>query len=517
MRALFILSLTIFLGSCSPAEWNSINRQFNPTDGDSRLIDAKQRAIIAVTRDVINANGKQVEGMDGKPVTVLAVCAEPSPDALQATATALAGEGSGDALRAVLNLSGFSSESAASIGLRTQTIQLLRDAYFRLCEAYLNDGIDSIAYDVLQRRFQNQIVALLAVEQLTGVVKADQVSLNTSAAGNAGAQAQLIAQILEAAEEDLLRLQGAQDHNATELAQLKEQEIELENIKQSADDDSNENDETKRNTALQSTAAQAKNNYETNANEIKAAERRKLTLEGQIERKNQQIATLIEAFGEAARATITSNATGMATLGGGDTVSNASHISEVVNAVRAITLNAINQDYEAQVCFEALRYRNNVSRFKNYVNEASQGITEQAGLESIEKYSSTVDGSAMVFTEYCKDLFEQQVELRRMRAELARTHGTAIGTLINKVVGQSNGSISSDDAIKLILTLSHSTPTEPGVAFLKRQINIPQSEGSNGTSVESQETREFTQDIRKLLKELSIAHSSEIVAPPPME
>ena len=29
------------------------------------------------------------------------------------------------------------SESVASIGLRTQTIQLLRDAYYRLCEAFL--------------------------------------------------------------------------------------------------------------------------------------------------------------------------------------------------------------------------------------------------------------------------------------------------------------------------------------------------------------------------------------------
>ena len=191
MRAVLILSLVVTLTACNTAEQKSINFKFSPTDGDSRLIDAKQRAIISVKRHVLTANGQQVQGLDGNPVTDLIVCTEPSPDALQATAAALAGSNSSESVLHVLNLAISSSESVASIGLRTQTIQLLRDAYFRLCEAFLNDGIDSIAYDVLQRRFQNQIIALLAVEQLTGTVKASQAAVNSSATSDAGAKAGL--------------------------------------------------------------------------------------------------------------------------------------------------------------------------------------------------------------------------------------------------------------------------------------------------------------------------------------
>ncbi len=121
-------------------------------------------------------------------VTTPRVCAEPSPDALQATAAALAGSGSAsrDDIQAALQLSGSTAESAASFGLRTQSIQLLRDSYYRLCEAFLSDGIDSIAFDVMQRRFQNHIIAILAVEQLTGVVRGGQARVSTNAGGDSG-------------------------------------------------------------------------------------------------------------------------------------------------------------------------------------------------------------------------------------------------------------------------------------------------------------------------------------------
>ena len=468
MRVFLVLSLVVVLSACS-AEYKSIQVEFDPTDGESILIDAKQRAIISVTRDVLTADGQQVRGIDGKPVTDLAVCAEPSPDALQATAVALAGSRSSESLKNLLNLSASSSESAASIGLRTQSIQLLRDAYFRLCEAFLNDGIDSIAYDVLHRRFQNQIIALLAVEQLTGTVKADQAALNTSAAGDAGAKAGLIAQTLEIAEEDLLRLQKAQDANATELSQLNEKKNLLKAEHDTAFKNLNKDENSKVNSDLQQKEKQAKNNLESNNNGIKDAERRKTRLEGQIERRNQHIVTLIEAFGEAAKATITSNASGFSMLGGRDTTSNPSHTSDVVDAVRAITLSAINQDYEVQVCFESLRYRNNVDQFKNNLNS-----------KFLKFYSVNEKPlSENIFLKHCKELFDQHARLRRARANLIEAHARAISRIVDNVGDGSGNSV--NDAAKLILVLSQAAPTEPGVSFLKRKFDIQfGSEQSNG-------------------------------------
>ena len=78
------------------------------------------------------------------------VCAEPSPDALSSFASsisgsaAVTGEGSGSLASAL-------SEAAGSIGLRTQSITLMRDALYRVCEAYYNGAI---SITELQRRGQ---------------------------------------------------------------------------------------------------------------------------------------------------------------------------------------------------------------------------------------------------------------------------------------------------------------------------------------------------------------------------
>lgn len=136
------------------------------------LIDAKQRAISSYN----NVN-----------------CAEPSPDALSALAASQS-----------LNLAtpqGTSvgqsfaiAEAAGSIGLRTQSIQLLRDHMFRVCEAYQAGKISPFMVTLLHRRFQTSTVAILAIEQLTGTMRAPAVVLSGSAAsGNADAILKLTA------------------------------------------------------------------------------------------------------------------------------------------------------------------------------------------------------------------------------------------------------------------------------------------------------------------------------------
>jgi hypothetical protein len=78
-----------------------------------------------------------------------------------------------------VELSAALQQSAAFVGLRTTSIQLLRDFGYRLCEAYLSGAISEGQYDLLMRRFQKNVVALLAIEQLTGAVKSPPLVLTS--------------------------------------------------------------------------------------------------------------------------------------------------------------------------------------------------------------------------------------------------------------------------------------------------------------------------------------------------
>ncbi|MBC3873304.1 hypothetical protein [Undibacterium flavidum] len=161
--------ISISLAGC--ANFNSVYRDLKTGEGTGALIDIKQRAIIA---------SKTGEGTNQKII----VCAEPSPDALSAYAAELAGKAdlpSGTSAQ----LSSAFQESASFTGLRTQSIQLLRDSMYRMCEAHMNGAITAGQYDILARRYQKHTVALLAIEQLTGAIKAPAVTINTSGSAEA--------------------------------------------------------------------------------------------------------------------------------------------------------------------------------------------------------------------------------------------------------------------------------------------------------------------------------------------
>ncbi len=145
--------------------------------GKAIHLDAFQRLVIA--------NG------DGS------TCAEPSPDGMAAYAAALGLSGSVPGSGAG-SLSASAQQTAAMIGLRTQSITLMRDALFRLCEARAQrKGQSDVSETMLLQRSQDLTAVVVAVEQLTGAVMASQVLLGGSA--GAESQAQLVAnqQILE--------------------------------------------------------------------------------------------------------------------------------------------------------------------------------------------------------------------------------------------------------------------------------------------------------------------------------
>lgn len=117
LRSLLALSL-ISLAACS-ANHNSIYRDLKTSSGTGALVDIKQRAIVAGER-----KGNKPEDK------INVVCAEPSPDSLSAYAAEIAAKAdTGKGVSA--EVAAAFQESAAFVGLRTQSIQLLRDAMYR--------------------------------------------------------------------------------------------------------------------------------------------------------------------------------------------------------------------------------------------------------------------------------------------------------------------------------------------------------------------------------------------------
>ena len=161
-NAIVVASLLLAVG-CNNANWHSIHQGFDVQPGKAELIDMYQRAIIAKDR----------------PGGELVVCAEPVPDALSVLASQLAGNVNVYS-KVDVGLSTADQQSAAFVGLRTQSIQLLRDQGYNLCQAYMNGAIDKAEYNVLLRRNQKDMAAILAIEQLTTIAKSAAATISAA-------------------------------------------------------------------------------------------------------------------------------------------------------------------------------------------------------------------------------------------------------------------------------------------------------------------------------------------------
>lgn len=151
------------------ADMQTISRR-TTLDNDTTAIhlDAQQRLVIA--------KGLQF-------------CAEPSPDALAAYAASL-GLGVSVPGQGAASVAAALQSSAGSIGLRTQSITLMRDVLYRMCEASVGGTLNSLEVSAFLRRSQDLTAVILAIEQLTGAIAANQIILNGSA--NAESSATLL-------------------------------------------------------------------------------------------------------------------------------------------------------------------------------------------------------------------------------------------------------------------------------------------------------------------------------------
>jgi chemotaxis protein histidine kinase CheA len=129
------------------------------------------------------------------------LCAEPSPDALQAYASSL-GVSISSPTEGSAAIANSLAASAGSFGLRTQSITLMRDHLYRICEAYYNGKINHGDVISLMQRSQDLTLGILAIEQLTGAVVARQVVLTPGAESGSGSGRRNDADAVAAAQKD---------------------------------------------------------------------------------------------------------------------------------------------------------------------------------------------------------------------------------------------------------------------------------------------------------------------------
>lgn len=133
-----------------------------------RVLEAEERVVIY---------SEKPSSKDTNARKVKIMCPEPSPDALKTLAASMNIE-----KQEVATIAAAYSEAGANIGLRTHSIQLLRDQLFAICQAYANEGVSEAAYQMMLTRNQRNTVALMAIEQLTSVLRGASVALSGSAA-----------------------------------------------------------------------------------------------------------------------------------------------------------------------------------------------------------------------------------------------------------------------------------------------------------------------------------------------
>ena len=160
-----VLTNTFVVAGCANLQTVNRTTDFETNVSKAVHLDAQQRLVM------FGPNG---------------YCAEPSPDALAAYASSL-GLGVGGSGQRAASASSAIESAAGSIGLRTQSITLLRDALYRTCEASMNRSIGQRQVASLLVRSQNLSAVVLAIEQLTGTVAARQVILGGTAEATASA------------------------------------------------------------------------------------------------------------------------------------------------------------------------------------------------------------------------------------------------------------------------------------------------------------------------------------------
>ena len=133
-------------------------------------MDASQRLLLVTETDGLTSVAASLAASG----TTSSEASRPVPNA---DGTASLGDATSKRAAAA-GIAGTYAESAAYVGMRTQTIQLLRDGLYRACEAYMNGAIDETQYNMLLANMPKTMAALVAMDGLTGRPSAPPVVVN---------------------------------------------------------------------------------------------------------------------------------------------------------------------------------------------------------------------------------------------------------------------------------------------------------------------------------------------------
>lgn len=213
MRLISCLLVAGFVQTVSGcANFKTVHRNLdlgNSTTSKSVAIDGYQLPIFS-HMPYVRPDGITVDANGNKQVFI--VCPNPPVEAISANSVAAAVTNSfkaGQASRSGLGgqidtqASVASAMAAASIGLRTNSTTLLSYNATSNCLAYMGGATQDRKFMELARRNQQITLAILAIEQLTGVAQAGQASFNSESGSSTGTA-------------DLAPLQTALDNRAKE-------------------------------------------------------------------------------------------------------------------------------------------------------------------------------------------------------------------------------------------------------------------------------------------------------------
>lgn len=210
MRIFSVLVAAVAISGC--AELNSIQYTFDGGSGEPYVatIDAKQR-VIAVAPQVVRRTTYDAQGQPTSftETEVMQVCAEQSPDVFSmfSSFTSLSGEYEAAAIKFATAL----VESGGSLAMRTQLTQAQANFLYNLCALSAAQKLPDAAVRAEMRRFQQTLLAALAIEQVTAPYRtAPQITVSGESAATQAAGAEEAAAQLAAKEEALEKAKTAQ-------------------------------------------------------------------------------------------------------------------------------------------------------------------------------------------------------------------------------------------------------------------------------------------------------------------
>jgi len=329
MKTLFksvVISAVVLTSGCASLTHYNKTKISNIGDKQSQQIisiDAKQRVVTSTIND-----------------DKIRTCAEPSPDALSAIAASQGFSLNNDSLEAALSNS--VGEGASSIGLRTQSIQLMRDAMYRLCEGYMSEAMDHLTFETLHRRFQTTMVAILAIEQLTGTVKAPTVAIGTSSSSGNPELVSKYTEMTEAKKTALEEAKKARDDHKNGDYETARKALETKKTEVSAEDGDANDDLTD--------DEKAKFKAETDA--FNTAEEKLASLNKTVELKESDY----DAANSARIAALSgsTNASSEVKVTEGQSQQNAAHLSAVSSAVAKIVETTVQLGFSREFCTTVL-------------------------------------------------------------------------------------------------------------------------------------------------------------------